>query len=60
MRLLFAVISGAPVADGRNLPAVIVVVMGTITGTMGGLLRDMLSAEVPPVFSVPDEDEQTR
>ena len=40
-------ISGAQVAEGQNLPGVIVVVMGTITGTAGGLLRDVLSAEVP-------------
>jgi uncharacterized membrane protein YeiH len=40
-------ISGAQVAEDRNLPGVIVVVMGTITGTAGGLLRDVLSAEVP-------------
>src|SRR5688572_7541207 len=40
-------ISGAEVAEERNLPGIIVVVMGTITGTAGGLLRDVLSAEVP-------------
>ena len=40
-------ISGAQVAEGRNLSGIIVVVMGTITGTAGGLLRDVLSAEVP-------------
>jgi uncharacterized membrane protein YeiH len=40
-------ISGAQVAEERNLPGIIVVVMGTITGSAGGLLRDVLSAEVP-------------
>jgi uncharacterized membrane protein YeiH len=40
-------ISGAQVAEERNLPGMIVVIMGTITGTAGGLLRDILSAEVP-------------
>jgi uncharacterized membrane protein YeiH len=40
-------ISGAQVAEERNLPGIIVVLMGTITGTAGGLLRDVLSAEVP-------------
>jgi uncharacterized membrane protein YeiH len=40
-------ISGAQVAEARNLSGVIVVIMGTITGTAGGLLRDILSAEVP-------------
>ncbi len=40
-------ISGAQVAEARNLPGLIVVVMGTITGSAGGLFRDVLSAEVP-------------
>ena len=40
-------ISGAQVAEAHHLPGMIVVVMGTITGTAGGLLRDVLSGEVP-------------
>jgi uncharacterized membrane protein YeiH len=40
-------ISGAQVAEERNMSGVIVVVMGTITGSAGGLLRDVLNAEVP-------------
>jgi uncharacterized membrane protein YeiH len=40
-------ISGAQVAEQRNVSGLIVVVMGTITGTAGGLLRDVLSAQVP-------------
>jgi uncharacterized membrane protein YeiH len=40
-------ISGAQVAEERNLSGVIVVLMGMITGAAGGLLRDVLSAEVP-------------
>jgi len=40
-------ISGAQVAEARNLPGVIAVLMGAITGTVGGLMRDVLSAEVP-------------
>jgi len=40
-------ISGAQVAEQQNLPGIIVVLMGTITGTAGGLLRDVLSAEIP-------------
>jgi uncharacterized membrane protein YeiH len=43
---LFTII-GAQVAEARNLPGVIVVVMGTITGAAGGLLRDWLSGEIP-------------
>src|SRR4051794_17974289 len=40
-------ISGARVAEQRGLPGIIVVVMGTITGSAGGVLRDLLSGEVP-------------
>ena len=40
-------ISGAQVAEQRNLSGTIVVVMATVTGTAGGLLRDVLCAEVP-------------
>ncbi len=40
-------ISGAQVAERQNISGIVVVVMGTITGTAGGLLRDVLSAEVP-------------
>lgn len=40
-------ISGAQIAEERDLPGVIAVVMGTITGSAGGLLRDVLGAEVP-------------
>ena len=40
----------AQVAEERNVSGIIVVVMGTITGAAGGLLRDVLSAEVPLLF----------
>src|SRR4051794_11269943 len=40
-------ISGARIAEERGLPGIIVVVMGTITGSAGGVLRDILSGEVP-------------
>jgi len=40
-------ISGAQVAEQRGLPGIIAVVMGTITGSAGGVLRDILSGEVP-------------
>jgi uncharacterized membrane protein YeiH len=40
-------ISGAQIAEAKHLPALIVVVMGTITGSAGGVLRDLLSGEVP-------------
>ncbi len=40
-------INGAQIAEERQLPALIVVVMGTITGSAGGVLRDLLCGEVP-------------
>jgi uncharacterized membrane protein YeiH len=40
-------ISGTQVAEQRGLPGIIAVVMGTITGSAGGVLRDVLSGEVP-------------
>lgn len=40
-------ISGAQIAEARHHPALIVVVMGTITGSAGGVFRDMLCGEVP-------------
>lgn len=50
---LFTII-GARVAEQRNLPGVIVVLMGTITGSAGGLLRDVLTGEVPVLLRQPD------
>jgi uncharacterized membrane protein YeiH len=43
-------ISGAQVAEERGLPALTVIVMGTVTGAAGGVLRDVLSGEVPLLF----------
>jgi len=40
-------ISGARIAEERGLPGIIVVLMGAITGSAGGVLRDILSGEVP-------------
>jgi uncharacterized membrane protein YeiH len=45
--LALAAISGAQVAEERRLPALIIIVMGTMTGAAGGVLRDVLSGEVP-------------
>lgn len=50
---LFA-ISGAQVAEAQNFSGIIVVLMGTITGTAGGLLRDVLCNEVPLLLRQPD------
>jgi len=46
---LFAV-TGAQIAEAAQAGAIIIVLMGAITGCAGGLLRDVLSAEVPLVF----------
>jgi uncharacterized membrane protein YeiH len=46
---LFA-ISGAQIAEAAGLPALIVVLMGTMTGVAGGVLRDVLSGQVPLIL----------
>jgi len=43
-------ISGAQIAEQSQVGGLIVVVMGTITGIFGGIIRDVLCAEVPIVF----------
>ena len=40
-------IGGAGIAQAAGLPAPAVVVLGTMTGSAGGVLRDVLRAEVP-------------
>jgi uncharacterized membrane protein YeiH len=46
---LFSV-AGAQIAESAGLPAVSVVVLGTVTGVGGGVIRDVLSAEIPFVL----------
>ena len=46
---LFA-ISGAQVAEAQGLSPAVVIMMGAVTGTAGGLVRDILRAEVPLVL----------
>jgi uncharacterized membrane protein YeiH len=46
---LFSV-AGAQIAEAAGLPAVSVVLLGTMTGVGGGVIRDVLSAEVPFVL----------
>jgi uncharacterized membrane protein YeiH len=46
---LFSV-AGAQIAESRALPALSCIVLGTVTGTAGGMVRDILSAEVPLVL----------
>jgi uncharacterized membrane protein YeiH len=43
-------ISGARIAQDLGHPGLIVVVMGTITGVFGGVLRDVLCAEIPMIL----------
>lgn len=46
---LFA-ITGAQIAEQANLSGMIVVLMGTITGVAGGVVRDVLLAEIPLIL----------
>lgn len=43
-------ISGARIAQLAEVDGVIVVVMGTITGVFGGVMRDVLCAEIPMIL----------
>ncbi|HEX6898235.1 MAG TPA: trimeric intracellular cation channel family protein [Thermoanaerobaculia bacterium] len=40
-------ISGTQIAERADLPGIAAVVIGTITGSVGGVIRDILSAEIP-------------
>ena len=42
--------SGAELAILENRPLAVAVVMGTVTGTAGGVLRDLLCNDVPILF----------
>lgn len=46
---LFSV-AGAQIAMSRELPVASCVLLGTVTGAAGGMVRDILSAEVPLVL----------
>ena len=46
---LFAV-AGAQAAEAAGVPPLIVVVMGMMTGTFGGVLRDVLTSQIPLVL----------
>tara|TARA_R110002110_G_scaffold98779_16_gene252662 strand:- start:153 stop:776 length:624 start_codon:yes stop_codon:yes gene_type:complete len=48
--LAFAVAAGAGVALALDQSAVIVVIMGMITGCLGGLMRDVVVGDVPVVL----------
>jgi uncharacterized membrane protein YeiH len=46
---LFA-LAGAQVAQAAQCPPIIVVLMGTMTGVAGGVLRDVITAQVPLIL----------
>jgi uncharacterized membrane protein YeiH len=43
-------LSGAQVAEAAQCPPLIVVLMGTMTGVAGGVLRDVITAQVPLIL----------
>jgi uncharacterized membrane protein YeiH len=43
-------ISGTQVATAADHPAVVAVIMGVMTGVAGGVIRDVLTAEIPLIF----------
>jgi uncharacterized membrane protein YeiH len=48
--LAFFTISGAQIAERIGYPALTVVVMGTMTGVAGGVIRDVLTNEIPLIL----------
>lgn len=46
---LFSV-GGAQIAEQAGLPNLIAVIMGTMTGVAGGVVRDVLTAEIPLIL----------
>lgn len=45
--LAFFVISGGQIAQAAGLPFVSILVVGVMTGVAGGVIRDILTAEIP-------------
>jgi uncharacterized membrane protein YeiH len=43
-------VAGARIAERAGLPAVSCILLGTITGSAGGVVRDVLSAEIPQLL----------
>lgn len=43
-------IGGAQITEARHLTGIVVVLMATITGVAGGVIRDVLSAEIPMIL----------
>ncbi|MBD5780187.1 trimeric intracellular cation channel family protein [Pelagicoccus sp. NFK12] len=46
---MFSIV-GAKIAESSGVAAIIVVLMGVITGVAGGILRDVLANEIPLIF----------
>lgn len=46
---LFSV-AGTQIAEGAGLPAAACVLLGTVTGSAGGVIRDVLTAQIPMVL----------
>lgn len=43
-------ISGAQIAENAGYGGIVMVIMGTLTGAAGGMLRDMLCAQIPLIL----------
>jgi uncharacterized membrane protein YeiH len=50
MGLALFTLSGTQIGEAAGLAPVIVVLMGTMTGAAGGVMRDILCAEVPLIL----------
>jgi uncharacterized membrane protein YeiH len=48
--LAFFTIGGVQIAQQSGLSGLLTILMGTITGVAGGMLRDVLSAEIPLIL----------
>jgi len=48
--LAFFTIGGAQIAENLEHAGVVVVLMGTLTGVAGGMIRDVLTAEIPLIL----------
>lgn len=48
--LAFFVVSGAGIAQQLGLPVLSVIIMGVLTGVAGGVIRDVLTAEIPMIL----------
>jgi uncharacterized membrane protein YeiH len=48
--LAFFTLTGTQIAEAYNLSPIIVIIMGTMTGVAGGVIRDILSAEIPLIL----------